>query len=167
MPERGSLDALFWKALLVAGALWLLYLALHIVLLALVALVLAAAMLPLADTLQKRRVPRAVTVAGVYTLGLGLLALLVTLLVPVFGDQVQILSDRLPEYRQTVNDWIASGRAGVGRFTGGRPLELPEITLDQIRPFARALAERSLAATRGVLTGTMAGLLILFVAGEI
>src|SRR6266705_1798762 len=71
MPERGSLDALFWKALLVAGALWLLYLCLDIVLLTLSALVLAAAILPLADSLQKRRVPRAVTVCGLYAIGLG------------------------------------------------------------------------------------------------
>src|SRR5262249_44056223 len=49
MPERGSPEALFWKAILVAGVVGLLYLTLHIVLLALVALVLAAAMIPLAD----------------------------------------------------------------------------------------------------------------------
>src|SRR5438094_281777 len=66
MPERGSLDALFWKALLVAGALWLLYLCLDIVLLTLIAIVLAAAILPLADSLQRHRVPRAVTVCGLY-----------------------------------------------------------------------------------------------------
>src|SRR5258706_13853410 len=96
MSERGSLDALFWKALLVAGALWLLYLALHIVLLALVALVLAAAMLPLADTLQKRRVPGPPAGAAAHTPRLRLPAPPLALLVPGLGDQVPILSHLLP-----------------------------------------------------------------------
>src|SRR6267378_3359066 len=146
MPERGSLDALFWKALLVAGALWLLYLCLDIVLLTLSALVLAAAILPLADSLQKRRVPRAVTVVG---------------------EQAQILSQRLPQFYQTLNGWIASARIGLGRFSGGRAFELPPIGLERIGPLAQTLVERSLQATRGLFTGAFAALLVLFVAGYI
>src|SRR3989442_1494967 len=119
MPERGSLDALLWKVPLVAGCLWLLYLSLDIVLLTLISFVLAAAILPLADSLQRRRVPRAVTVLGVYAIGIGVLTLLVALLVPHVSDQAQLLAQRLPQFRQTVNEWIASGRVGLGRFTGG------------------------------------------------
>jgi len=167
MPERGSLDALFWKALLVAGALWLLYLCLDIVLLTLSALVLAAAILPLADSLQKRRVPRAVTVCGLYAIGLGVLTLLVALLVPVVGEQAQILSQRLPQFYQTLNGWIASARIGLGRFSGGRAFELPPIGLERIGPLAQTLVERSLQATRGLFTGAFAALLVLFVAGYI
>src|SRR3989442_20938 len=70
MPERGSLDALLWKVPFVAGCLWLLYLSLDIVLLTLISIVLAAAILPLADSLQRRRVPRAVTVLGAYAIGI-------------------------------------------------------------------------------------------------
>src|SRR2546426_5025838 len=167
MPERGSLDGLFWKALLVAGALWLLYLCLDIVLLTLSALVLAAAILPLADSLQKRRVPRAVTVCGLYAIGLGVLTLLVALLVPVVSEQAQILSQRLPQFYQTLNGWIATARIGLGRFSGGRPFELPSIGLERVGPLAQALVERSLQATRGLFTGAFAGLLVLFVAGYI
>src|SRR5207247_4263810 len=112
MPERGSLDALFWKALFVAGALWLLYLCLDIVLLTLSAIVLAAAILPLADSLQKRRVPRAVTVCGLYAIGLGGLTLLGALLVPVVSEQAQVRSQRLPRFDQPLNDWLAAARTG-------------------------------------------------------
>ena len=167
MAERGSLDALLWKVPLVAGLLWLLYLSLNIVLLALISIVLAAALLPLADALQRHRVPRAVTVLGVYAIGLGVLTLLVVLLVPVVSEQAQILAQRLPQFGQTLNRWIASGRAGLGRFTGGRSLELPALGIDQIRPLLQGLIERSLQATRGLFTGALAGLLVLFVAGYI
>ena len=54
MPERGSAEALFWKALLVGGGLWLIYLSLDVILLALCALIIAAAILPLADAAEKR-----------------------------------------------------------------------------------------------------------------
>ncbi len=167
MPERGSLDALFWKTLLVVGTLWLLYLCLDIVLLALIAIVVAAAILPLADALQRRRVPRAVTVAGVYAIGLGILTLLGMLLAPVVTEQAQLLADRLPQFRQSVNDWLASARVGLGRFTGGRPIELPGMGMEQIGPLLQGLVERSLRATRGLFTGALAGLIVLFVAGYV
>jgi predicted PurR-regulated permease PerM len=167
MPERGSLDAVFWKALLVAGTLWLLYLCLDIVLLTLFSIVLAAAILPLADALQKRKIPRSVTVGGLYAIGLGVFALLVALLVPAITEQAQILSERLPQFHQTVNSWIASARAGLGRLGGGRAFELPSIGLEKIGPLAQALIERSLQATRGLLTAAIAGVLVLFVAGYI
>lgn len=167
MPERGSLDALFWKTLLVAGTLWSLYVCLDIVLLALIAMVVAAAILPLADALERRRVPRAVTVAGLYAIGLGVLTLLGMLLAPVVTEQAQLLADRLPQFRQSLNAWLASARVGLGRFTGGRPIELPGMGMEQIGPLLQGLVERSLRATRGLFTGALAGLIVLFVAGYV
>src|SRR5256712_975410 len=167
MPERGSVEALFWKALLVVGGLWLIYLSLDVVLLALSALIVASAILPLADAAEKRRIPRSVTVLGVYLIGTGVLTLLVMLLVPVVMEQGHILAERLPRYRQTLNDWIASGRGLLGRWGGGRPVQFPEVGVEQVRPVVQALIERSLQATRGLFTGTFAVLLILFVAAYI
>jgi len=167
MPERGTVEALFWKALLVFGALWLVYLNLQLVLLAVVAIVIAAAILPLADAGQKRRIPRVVTVLGLYLVGIGVLALLVTMLGPVVGDQANLLAARLPQFRQTLNGWIASAQAFLGRFGSGRRFELPDLGPEQITPVVQALVERSLRATRGLLTGFFAGLMVLFLAGYI
>jgi len=167
MAERGSLDALFWKGLLVAAAAWMLYLCLDLVLLAVLAVVLAAAILPVADALQKRRVPRAVTVVGVYAIGLGLLAFVVALLVPAISEQAQLLSQRLPQFYQTLSGWIASARIRLGRFSGGRSVELPPIGLERVGPLIEGVLERSLQATRGLITGAVAGVVVLFVAGYI
>ena len=119
MPERGSAEALFWKALLVVGGLWLIYLSLDVILLALCALIIAAAILPLADAAEKRRIPRSVTVLALYLIGTGVLTFLVTLLVPVVIEQAHVLVERLPRYRQTLNDWIVSGRGLLGRWGAG------------------------------------------------
>jgi len=167
IPERGSAEALFWKALLVGGGLWLIYLSLDVILLALCALIIAAAILPLADAAEKRRIPRSVTVLGLYLIGTGVLTFLVTLLVPVVIEQAHILAERLPRYRQTLNDWIVSGRGLLGRWGGGRAIQFPDIGVEQIRPVAQALIERSLQATRGLFAGTFAVLLVLFVAAYI
>jgi len=167
MPERGSAEALFWKALLVAGGLWLVYLSLDVILLALCALIIAAAILPLADAAERRRIPRSITVLALYLIGTGVLTFLVTLLVPVVIEQAHVLVERLPRYRQTLNDWIISGRGLLGRWGAGRAIQFPDIGVEQIRPVAQALIERSLQATRGLFAGTFAVLLVLFVAAYI
>jgi len=168
MPERGSAESLFWKALLVLAVLGVVYINLQLVLLALVAVVLAAAILPLADAGKKRRIPRVATVLAVYLVGLGVLAMLVTMLVPVVSEQASLLVARLPQFRLTLNGWITSAQAFLGRFgSSHRPLELPDIGPEQVTPVLQALVERSVRATRGLLTGLFAGVMVLFLAGYI
>jgi predicted PurR-regulated permease PerM len=167
MPERGTVEALFWKALLLFAALGLVYLNLQLVLLAVVALVVAAAILPLADAGQKRRIPRIATVLGLYLVGIGVLALLVTMLVPVVGEQANMLVARLPQFRQTLNGWIAAVQAFLGRLGPRHAFELPDIGPEQVTPVLQALVERSVRATRGLLTGLFAGIMVLFLAGYI
>ncbi|PYS95580.1 MAG: hypothetical protein DMF50_08195 [Acidobacteria bacterium] len=167
MPERGSTDAWIWKVLLIAGVLLLLYNSLSFVVVTLIALMIAAAILPLADSARKHRVPRVATVAGVYIVGLGGLSLLFTLLVPVVADQGQQLLQRLPAYREQASLWFDSALSSTGRWTGSRTVRLPEIGIKEVGPVLQGLAEKSLAATRGLFSGTVAALLILFVAGYI
>ena len=168
MPERGTIESLFWKGILLFAALGIVYINLQLVLLALVALVVAAAILPLADAGQKRRIPRVATVLGVYLVGLGVLALLVTMLVPVVSEQANILVARLPQFRQTLNGWIASVQTFLGGFgTPRHTFELPDLGPEQVTPVLQALVERSVRATRGLLTGLFAGLMVLFLAGYI
>jgi predicted PurR-regulated permease PerM len=164
MPERGSLDALLWKTLLIIGVLWLLYHSMSFVVITLIALIIAAAILPVADAAQKYRIPRSVTVLGIYLIGLGVLTLLVALLIPAVTMQAQNLAARLPAYRQTVSGWIETARNFTGRW-GPERIELPDIGVEQVGPVIQQLAQRSLAATRGIFSGAIAAFLILFVAG--
>src|SRR5881628_406778 len=164
MPERGSLDTLLWKTLLIVGALWLLYHSMSFVVITLIALIIAAALLPVADAAQKYRIPRSVTVIGIYLVGIGVLILLVALLIPAVTLQAQNLAARLPAYRQTASQWVESARNFTGRW-GPEKIELPDIGLEQVGPVVQQLAQRSLAATRGIFSGAIAAFLVLFVAG--
>jgi predicted PurR-regulated permease PerM len=167
MSDRGSADALLWKVLLIAGALWLVYQSLSYVVVALVAVMIAAAILPLADLAQRRRVPRFASVAAVYVLGLGGLTLLVILLVPVIAEQGQQLATRLPGYRDQAVAWIQSTLEMTGRWGGPRRFRIPEIGLKEVGPVLQGLAQRSLQATRGIFSGAIAMVLVLFVAAYI
>jgi predicted PurR-regulated permease PerM len=167
MPERSSPDALLWKALLVAAALWLLYLSLSFVVVTLVALMLAAALLPLAEAAQRRRVPRIMTVVGMYAVGIAGLTLLIALLVPVVMDQGRQLVAKAPQYRQQALGWVQAALAQTARWGGPATITLPEIGLKEVGPVLQELGRRSVQATRGLFSGTISALLVLFVAAYI
>ncbi len=167
MPDRGSLDALLLKALALGGALWLLYSSLSIVVDALIALMIAAAILPLAEAARARRIPRTVTVGVVYAVGIGGLVLLAALIVPVVAEQGQQLVQKAPAYRERALSLVESARRVTGRWGGPERIELPAIGLKEVGPVLQQLAQRSFAATRGIFTGTIAAVLVLFVAGYI
>jgi predicted PurR-regulated permease PerM len=80
---------------LALGFLWTIR---EVITLFLLAVVFASAMDPMADYLSRRKIPRAVSVLAVYIVVLGLIALVVSVLVPVVVDQFRILVNNLPEF---------------------------------------------------------------------
>jgi len=167
MADRNAPDRLLWKLLLIAAGLWFLYTNASLLIITLISLMIAAAVMPLADELQRRRVPRMVTVTIVYLLGIGGLILLISLLVPVVIDQGRQLAARAPAYRELFNSMIDRLREMSGRFGPAERFELPTIGLDQVGPVLRELGQRSLYVTRGLFSGTASAVLILFAAAYI
>ncbi len=80
---------------LILGFLWVIR---DIVIIILLSLVLASALEPLVEYLNKRRVPRFVSVLGTYVIVLGFVAIMIALLAPLVIDQAQVLSQNLPSY---------------------------------------------------------------------
>lgn len=165
MPERATIDFLIGRVLVIGAVLWLLARNIDFVALALIAVILAAALLPLAEAGEKRRVPRAVTVLAVYVVGIGVLALLVALLVPLITDQGQRMVEKLPAARRKVLEWFATIRPAAGRWEWFDALALPEIGLEQLAPVAEEVMRRSIWVTRGFFSGTAALVMLLFLAG--
>jgi len=165
MPERATIDFLIGRVLLIGAVLWLLAVNIDFVALALIAVIIAAALMPLADAGEKRRVPRVVTVLAVYVVGIGVLALLVALLVPLISDQGQLMFEKLPGARRKVLEWIARVRPAAGRWEWFDSLAVPEISMEQLAPFAHEVMRRSIGVTRGFFSGTAALLMLLFLAG--
>ncbi len=79
-------------------ALLFLWLIRDIVVMLLLAIVVASAMEPMVDYLNKRRIPRAVSVLGVYVLVIGFAALILSLITPLVVAQFQLLVENLPQY---------------------------------------------------------------------
>ena len=167
MTERTSPEIVLSKAILAGLALWLVYLNLSFVLDALIALMIAASMLPIAETWERRRVPRIVTVLGLYLVGIGGLTLLVTLLVPVIGAQGRQLLDNLPAYRERATLFLDTVWGAIARHGGPKSITLPELGVQDIGPLLQQLGMRSLEATRGIFSVAVSALLILFTAGYI
>lgn len=81
--------------LLLLGFLWLIR---DIVVIVLLALVLASAMEPVVEYFNKKKIPRSVSVLGVYVLVIGLIVVVVTLVSPTIVDQFKLLSENFPQY---------------------------------------------------------------------
>ncbi len=76
----------------------------NIVILAVLSLFLALGLSPAVESLTKRRVPRPLAVVIVTMLALGVVALGITALVPVFSKQIQALATSLPGWMDQLNN---------------------------------------------------------------
>ena len=76
----------------------------NIVILTVLSLFLALGLSPAVESLTKRRVPRALAVVIVTVLVLGVVALGITALVPVFSTQIQALATSLPGWMDQLNN---------------------------------------------------------------
>ncbi|MDQ3018309.1 MAG: AI-2E family transporter, partial [bacterium] len=81
--------------LLALGFLWIIR---DIVIILLLALVLASAMEPVVDYLNRRRIPRSVSVLSAYVVVIAVVALITSLMAPIVIEQFQVLSRNLPQY---------------------------------------------------------------------
>lgn len=81
--------------LLALGFLWVVR---DIVVVILLALVLASAMEPMVDYLNRRKIPRSVSVLSAYFIVIAFVALVATLMTPLVVEQFQVLSENLPQY---------------------------------------------------------------------
>jgi predicted PurR-regulated permease PerM len=99
------------------------------------AVLLAAAVTPAADALQRFRVPRGVTVLAVYVIGLAVLVGVVALIVPLVSDEVHALRGRLPRYNEELRGLVerVAGPEQAERFSNEH---LIDTAFDQISAYA-------------------------------
>lgn len=85
------------RFLVILVGFWIVYLIRDVLLMLFAAAVIAAAIEPLAGWCEKRRIPRALTVIGVYVILLLLLSLVVSLMIPPLTEQITHLANAVPE----------------------------------------------------------------------
>lgn len=109
MAEWQKIDissSTIFRAVLILLGFWFLYLIRDILLILFAAVVISWTIEPLANRLQRFKIPRAVTVLLVYVSALTILSGVVSLLVPVIVSQIQSLAQILPAVVSHVEDWI-------------------------------------------------------------
>ena len=79
-----------------------LYLIRDIIVMLFVAAILGAAIDPWVDYLQSKKIPRAVSILGMYVIGLGVLALAIILILPVMTTELRSLANNFPNYYEKI-----------------------------------------------------------------
>jgi predicted PurR-regulated permease PerM len=101
------------RVVIVALALLFLYIVRDVVGLVFVSVILAAAFDPFVDFLEKRKIPRAISILLIYIILLAIISLVVILLIPPVAEQVGQLARNLPDYYERVaigiNNWRGEG----------------------------------------------------------
>lgn len=107
----------FLKVFAIVVGLLFLYLIRDLLLMIVVAVVIASAIDSGVDWLQKKRVPRWLSVIFIFAMILGAAALIVSLLIPPIVEQTQQLITVLPEYVRTIVDKVSVARDFIGQET--------------------------------------------------
>lgn len=142
----------------VAAAVWFVVSTWQVWLLAFTALIIAAAVLPAARVGERYRVPRGVTVLGVYAIVAGIFALMGRLLWPALSEQGTQFMEQLPKLVDNVKVWLGH----LDFYLGGWGTSLPTPKTESIGNVAGTLVANTLKVTAGVV-GAVFGLLAVLV----
>jgi len=139
-----------WKSILkvVAVILFLifLYLIRDVIIIFIFALIVASAIAPVVDLLEKIKIPRVLGAVISYIIIIGLLAFLISLVVaPVIRD-IKNLSSNLPEYIESLTLKFKSFERTFSKYGGA---------IEQIQKFFIQLGERLQSSEKGVFSGVI------------
>ncbi|MGE5392178.1 MAG: AI-2E family transporter [Candidatus Saccharibacteria bacterium] len=143
------------KVVLVLILLWFIYLVKDIVLVLLISIIISSALDPVADYLQKRRIPRGLSVFVVYIILLGVVGVIVALMVPPVTQQFQQISQQ--NYFDDFNSKIGIFRANLEHFGIGKTVE------NNFKDIASSLGGTLFQTTKGVVTGIVSFFTILVI----
>lgn len=117
-----SYTSIFRVVLVILGLLFL-YIIREVVALVFVSIVVAAALDPFVDYLQKHKVPRALSIIMIYLIILLVFSVVIVLLIPPVSEQIGQLARNLPAYYEKVALGFNSLRDGAGSDV---PATLPQ-----------------------------------------
>ena len=144
----------------IIAAVWLLISTWPIWLLFFTSLIIAAAILPAARWGERRRVPRGVTVLGVYIGVLGLFALMGRLLWPALSEQWSQVLEQLPKLVANARAWLGTLDYWLAQWGAS----LPEPKADNVQGLAGTLLGNVLRVTTGAVGAVLEVLAVLVVA---
>lgn len=146
------------RVLFVFLLIWFLYFVRDVLLIVVVAVVLAAALDPFVEDLEKIYVPRWTGVLLIYLFALGLVSFSVYLLVPPFSEQIGNLSKNLPQINERLSQKIALLRTSSG---GHFPIESLSQALEILTSKANQLAGNVVSLITSIFGGIISAIIVL------
>ncbi|HEX5429580.1 MAG TPA: AI-2E family transporter [Patescibacteria group bacterium] len=143
------------KVLFIVLLVWFLFAIREILLLFIIAIIISAAMDPIADYFSKWKIPRGISVLLVYVLLLSLIGLIGYLLVPTMVDQFQAVQSG--NFVSAIQSKIGPYQQTLDRFGVSKSFN------DTINEFRSGLAGNLFRTTKGVVTGIVSFITILVI----
>ena len=116
---------LVFQVLALIAFVWVVVKTWQIWLLAFTALIVAAAILPAARLGERHRVPRGVTVLGVYVLVAAVFTLMGRLLWPALSQQWSQFMEQLPKLVDNVRGWLGNLDVWIAQWGASLPAPKP------------------------------------------
>ena len=151
---------MIFQVLGVAVAVWLFVATWQVWVLAFVALIIAAAILPAARVGERWRVPRGLVVLAVYVVAVGVFTLMGRLLWPALSEQWTQFMDQLPKLVENVRGWLGN----VDYWLGQWGASLPSPKADKVEGIAGILLGNAVRLTTGVVGAVFEALAVLVIA---
>ncbi len=98
--------SIVWKTILILLALWFVYFIKDILLLLFLSLILISAAGPIIDKMEEKRINRVLAVVLLYAFFLSFFVFIVSLVVPVLNEEIQLIGKVIPEYLAGINIFI-------------------------------------------------------------
>lgn len=151
---------MIFQVLGVAAAVWLLVATWQVWILAFVALIIAAAILPAARVGERWHVPRGLVVLGVYVVAAGVFSLMGRLLWPALSEQWTQFMDQLPKLVANVRGWLGN----VDYWLEQWGASLPAPKADKVQGLAEIVLGNAMRLTTGAVGATFELLAVLVIA---
>ena len=163
MPSRLPWPLVF-QVLGVVAAVWLVVRTWQLWVLVFTALIVAAAMLPAARALERHRIPRGLTVLGIYLFAGGLLSLMGRLLWPALRDQGRQFMEHLPRMVENVKGWVGDALVWVEQWGAWIPAPKPDSFDGVVGGVFGGVLGSTFAVTAGAVGAVLGFLAILVIA---
>jgi predicted PurR-regulated permease PerM len=151
---------MIFQVLGVAVAVWLFVATWQVWVLAFVALIIAAAILPAAGVGEFWRLPRGLVVLAIYVAVAGVFTLMGRLLWPALSEQWTQFMDQLPKLVENVRGWLGN----VDYWLGQWGASLPSPKSDKVEGIAGILLGNAVRLTTGVVGAVFESLAVLVIA---
>lgn len=147
-----------FKILVIAATLAFLWFVKEIVIMLLLAVLLASLIEPAVDWLHQRKVPRALSVLGLYVIIFTLLTLSLILIIPPFVEQITQLSANFGDVSKSVSEWVGKAVA-IGQQYG--LAEGVQSSLQTLQGNINGIVGNVLSTISGIVGGVAALVIIL------